>query len=185
MDVQNIFKLWRITVTFYLTCMGVIILITENLKATKSIKSNRVQTHFFIYLILDTFQNLLQYSLFKKPINRESMIHHLFSLTGLGIYLYNQCCPPLWVGLMCIIECITVSRILLQFNIDEKIFLYIRKYLTLIVRIPAIIVGIISAFTIFWSNIPVSSRNVTIIVGIFLLCFDVYCLRVYNKKIEG
>ena len=179
MDLQHLFKVWRVIVTFYLTCMGVKILSSEPLSATYSKLSTKVQYRFLWYIIIDTIQSVTMSS----SINKLSLAHHVLTGIGICIWLYYKCSPPLIVACSCLIECITVSRVLLFANVDPRTFLYIRKYLTLGIRLPALLISSVS-IPYFWNQLPNPCLVVVIGMLLFLFCFDVYCLDQYNQKLR-
>lgn len=114
MDLQHLFKMWRVIVTFNLTCMGVKILSSDPLLATYSKTSTRVQFHFLWYIIIDTIQSVT----LSSSINKLSLAHHALITIGLCLMLYYKCSPPLIVACSCLIQCITARRVLLFMNID-------------------------------------------------------------------
>lgn len=182
MNLKDCFRLWRIVITCYLTVYGIYILSTESFKKTNSKLSTKIQKHFLIYIIIDTLQSLYFGYHDPQSFNKETLIHHVMCIIGISIMMHYKCSPPLWTGLMCIIEIITVSRILLFLNIDNMIFVHVRKILTLFIRIPTILIAMVSII-FFWNKIPILCILVLIIMVCFLLCFDLHCLSIYNKQI--
>lgn len=184
MNLKDWFRLWRIIVTCYLTIYGIYILSRGSLHQQNSRLSTRIQKHFLIYIIIDTLQSL--YFGYHDPnsLNTETLIHHIMCIISISILMKYKCSPPLWTGLMCIIEIITVSRILLFLTVDNTLFIYIRKYLTLFVRIPAILLAICS-IPFFWNTIDKVCIFVLVMMVCFLLYFDIHCLSIYNQKLKN
>ncbi len=173
--------LWRVITCLYLMVGGIILLYKSKLSDLYSIDSFKFCKHFLFYIFFDTILNIT----ISKKIRYDSLIHHIWSFIGISIHIYNNIIPPLWFGAIGIVECITVSRVLLLFGFTKSQFSLIRKYLTIYIRIPTILMVLISSFTIFNNRIPLSSFYVCIFSMVFLILFDIYCLYTYQKNISN
>ena len=181
---DQIVPLWRICTCMYLCVKGVLLLYTSSalLKSTYTIESYHFCLQFLLYIVLDTIQNVY----FSKRVRIDSLVHHVWSFIGLSLHIYDGIVPPLWLGLIGLVECITVSRIVLMLNYSQATYSRIRKYLTLYVRIPATTITLLSVYpmSIFGSMKPLSKIG-AICGSLFVFSFDLYCLFHYEKHIRN
>jgi hypothetical protein len=127
-----------------------------------------------LYLLIDLLINI-------KTKNRiEINVHHIIGLFTLSVHLYNNICPPFWSLGLGLLEVITASRLLLYFKTNRS-FIKVRKKLTYFIRLPTIFIGLFYMKYYYYYLVPLSSFIVQLLTLFFLLSFDFYHLRLYNK----
>jgi len=173
--------IYRVISCLCIFLYGLRILLTSNLEDLYSKESEYLCIGFISYLIIDGISQIL----YCDKIRMELMMHHVISITISMIGLYYKILPPLWWAISGLAECITVSRCINLFDIEdkEKKFACVRKYLTMYIRLPGIIVVFISLYTIFY-EIKSTIWYTALLLISFLFTFDLYCLRIYNDKLN-